>query len=37
VVLRVGDPIFTKEMKASDRAELTERLHREVSRLLAVE
>jgi 1-acyl-sn-glycerol-3-phosphate acyltransferase len=36
VVLRVGDPIFTKEMKASDRAELTERLYREVSRLLAL-
>ena len=37
VVLRVGDPIFTKEMKASDRAELTERLYREVSRLLALD
>ena len=35
VVLRVGDPIPTKEMKASERAELTERLYREVSRLLA--
>ena len=36
VLLRVGDPIITKEMKASDREELTERLYREVSRLLTL-
>jgi 1-acyl-sn-glycerol-3-phosphate acyltransferase len=35
VVLRVGDPIATKGMEASDRTELTERLYREVSQLLA--
>ena len=35
VVLRVGDPISTKGMEASGRTELTERLYREVSRLLA--
>ena len=37
VVLRVGDPIATKGMEASDRVELTERLYREVSRLLGVD
>jgi 1-acyl-sn-glycerol-3-phosphate acyltransferase len=36
VVLRVGDPIATKGLEASDRMELTGRLYREVSRLLAV-
>jgi 1-acyl-sn-glycerol-3-phosphate acyltransferase len=36
VVLRVGDPISTKEMESSDRAELTQRLHREVSQMLSV-
>ena len=36
VLLRVGDPISTKEMESSDRAELTQRLHREVSQLLSV-
>ncbi len=36
VVLRVGDPIATKGMAASDRTELTERLHRKVSQLLEV-
>lgn len=36
VVLRVGDPIATKGMEASDRTELTARLYREVSQLLAV-
>ena len=35
VVLRVGEPIATKGMEASDRTELTERLYREVSQLLA--
>ena len=35
VVLRVGDPISTNGLKASDRMELTERLYREVSQLLA--
>ena len=35
VVLRVGDPIATKGMEACDRTELTARLHREVSQLLA--
>jgi 1-acyl-sn-glycerol-3-phosphate acyltransferase len=34
VVLRVGDPISTIGMESSDRGELTERLYREVSRLL---
>jgi 1-acyl-sn-glycerol-3-phosphate acyltransferase len=36
VVLRVGDPISTVGMEASGRTELTERLYREVSQLLAV-
>jgi 1-acyl-sn-glycerol-3-phosphate acyltransferase len=36
VVLRVGDPIATKGMEVSGRAELTERLHGEVARLLAL-
>jgi len=36
VVLRVGDPISTIGMEASDRMALTERLYREVSQLLAV-
>ena len=35
VVLRVGDPIDTKGLDASDRTELTQRLYREVSQLLA--
>lgn len=35
VVLRVGDPIQTKDMDASARTELTARLYREVSQLLA--
>ena len=34
VVLRVGDPIETKDLDASDRMALTGRLHREVSQLL---
>jgi len=34
VVLRVGDPISTIGMEASDRMELTGRLYREVARLL---
>ena len=34
VVLRVGDPIPTIGMEASDRTELTARLYREVSQLL---
>jgi 1-acyl-sn-glycerol-3-phosphate acyltransferase len=34
VVLRVGDPIPTIGMEASDRVELTERLYREVSQML---
>jgi 1-acyl-sn-glycerol-3-phosphate acyltransferase len=34
VVLRVGDPIPTSGMAAGDRAELTGRLYREVSRLM---
>jgi 1-acyl-sn-glycerol-3-phosphate acyltransferase len=34
VVLRVGDPIPTIGMEASDRMELTERLYREVSQML---
>jgi 1-acyl-sn-glycerol-3-phosphate acyltransferase len=37
VVLRVGDPIPTKGMPASNRMELTQRLHREVSQLLESE
>jgi hypothetical protein len=37
VVLRVGDPISTKGMSSSDRLELTQRLHREVSQLLQSE
>ena len=36
VVLRVGDPISTVGMHASGRTELTGRLYREVSQLLAV-
>ena len=36
VVLRVGDPIDTKGLGTSDRMELTGRLYREVSQLLAV-
>ena len=36
VVLRVGDPISTVGMQARDRTELTARLYREVSQLLAV-
>jgi 1-acyl-sn-glycerol-3-phosphate acyltransferase len=35
VVLRVGDPIATKGLHASDRNELTQRLYREVTQLLA--
>jgi 1-acyl-sn-glycerol-3-phosphate acyltransferase len=35
VVLRVGDPIDTKGLGTSDRMELTGRLYREVSQLLA--
>jgi hypothetical protein len=31
----VGDPISTVGMEAKDRTELTERLYREVSQLLA--
>ena len=34
VLVRVGDPIPTQAMEASDRAELTARLHGEVSHLL---
>jgi 1-acyl-sn-glycerol-3-phosphate acyltransferase len=34
VLIRVGDPIPTKDMEASDRLELTQRLYREVARLL---
>jgi hypothetical protein len=34
VVLRIGDPIETKHLKISDRAELTERLYDDVSKLL---
>jgi 1-acyl-sn-glycerol-3-phosphate acyltransferase len=34
VLLRVGDPIPTKGMSSSDRLELTQRLHHEVSQLL---
>jgi 1-acyl-sn-glycerol-3-phosphate acyltransferase len=36
VLLRVGDPIPTKGMSSSDRLELTQRLHREVSQLLLI-
>jgi 1-acyl-sn-glycerol-3-phosphate acyltransferase len=35
VVLRVGDPIPTMGLDAADRTELTQRLYREVSQLLA--
>jgi 1-acyl-sn-glycerol-3-phosphate acyltransferase len=34
VDIRVGDPIPTKELEASDRLELTQRLYREISQLL---
>jgi 1-acyl-sn-glycerol-3-phosphate acyltransferase len=34
VVVRVGEPIPTSGLKSSDRAQLTERLHREISALL---
>ena len=36
-LVRVGDPIATNDMQASDRAELTTRLHGEVSRLLGMQ
>ncbi|MCX6630506.1 MAG: lysophospholipid acyltransferase family protein [Candidatus Solibacter sp.] len=36
VVLRVGAPIATKDLEASHRTELTARLYREVSQLLAM-
>ena len=35
VVVRVGDPIPTKGLHAGDRMQLTQRLYREVSELLA--
>ena len=35
VMVRVGDPIPTKGLAASDRVALTQRLHREISALLA--
>jgi 1-acyl-sn-glycerol-3-phosphate acyltransferase len=35
VVLRVGDPISTRGMESKDRVELTSRLYREVSHLMA--
>jgi 1-acyl-sn-glycerol-3-phosphate acyltransferase len=35
VVVRVGEPIPTSGLKSADRAQLTERLHREISALLA--
>ena len=34
VLVRVGDPISTKDLKAGDRIELTGRLYREVSGML---
>jgi 1-acyl-sn-glycerol-3-phosphate acyltransferase len=34
VLIRVGDPIFTKDLEAHDRVELTQRLHREVLQML---
>jgi 1-acyl-sn-glycerol-3-phosphate acyltransferase len=36
VVVRVGDPIATKDMQISDRAPLTAQLHEEVARLLGM-
>jgi 1-acyl-sn-glycerol-3-phosphate acyltransferase len=35
VVLRIGDPISTKELKLSDREALTERLHDEIAGMLS--
>jgi hypothetical protein len=35
VVIRIGDPIPTKDLKASAREELTKHLHQEVAQMLA--
>ena len=35
VVVRVGDPIPTKDLHAGDRMELTQRLYREISRMMS--